>query len=112
MKKSDRNRRPKYNARRTKVDGITFYSAKEAAYYITLCRKMKAGEIDAFDRQVKFELVPKQDGERAVNYFADFVTFKDGKRVEVVDVKGMRLPIYIIKRRLMLHVHGIRILEV
>lgn len=102
----------KYNARRTTVDGIIFHSAKEAKHYRELCRQMKAGEIDAFDRQVRFELVPKQDGERAVNYVADFVTYKDGKRLEVIDVKGMRLPDYVIKRKLLLWVHGIKIKEI
>jgi hypothetical protein len=64
--------------------------------------------------QQKFELIPKQDGERAVNYFADFVvTYADGRR-EVQDTKSeptRRDKAYVMKRKLMLRVHGIRIIE-
>jgi hypothetical protein len=42
---------------------------------------------------------------------ADFrVTRADG-RVDVIDVKGYKTPEYIIKRKLMLWVHGIRVIE-
>lgn len=102
----------KYNAKRVTVDGIIFHSKREAAYYQNLCLQMRAGEIDRFERQVKFVLIPKQDGEREVAYFADFVTYKDNKRVAVIDVKGVRLPEYVIKRKLMRWVYGIKILEV
>ncbi|GAB4464458.1 MAG: hypothetical protein OHK0044_01870 [Burkholderiaceae bacterium] len=60
-------------------------------------------------------LVPRQTiggrvVERAVKYIADFVYTKDGKMV-VEDTKGCRTRDYVIKRKLMLYVHGIRILE-
>lgn len=71
----------------------------------------KAGEIRDLQEQVRFELIPKQDGERATHYVADFVyTDKNGQRV-VEDSKGHRTQVYNIKRKLMLQVHGIRILE-
>ena len=50
--------------------------------------------------------------ERAVNYIADF-TYNDENGLRVVeDAKGMKTKEYIIKRKLMLHIHGIRIKEV
>ena len=110
-------RRSKYNARKTTVDGIIFDSKKEAEYYLYLCQQMKDGKIDSFERQVRFDLIPSQyEGcrcvERPVFYKADFVTWRRGERLDVVDCKGMRLPVYVIKRKLMLWVHGIKIKEV
>ena len=49
--------------------------------------------------------------EREVSYVADFVYTENGKRI-VEDTKGFKTKDYIIKRKLMLHVHGIRIKEV
>ena len=88
----------------------------------------KAGEIKDLERQVKFELIPtqrepdtigKRGGihkgkviENGVSYVADFVytDCRSGKTV-VEDSKGMRTKDYIIKRKLMLWIHGIRIFE-
>ena len=50
--------------------------------------------------------------ERECAYIADFV-YKDAEgRLVVEDTKGVRTPDYIIKRKLMLAVHGIQIQEV
>jgi hypothetical protein len=105
-------KRTKYNARKTEIDGIIFHSKKEANYYLTLCQEIRDKKIDSFKRQVKFELVPPQDGERAVNYIADFITYKDGCEVDIIDVKGMRLSDYIIKRKLMQWIYKVKIREV
>lgn len=78
----------------------------------------KAGEISDLREQVRFELIPSQRGadgrisERECSYIADFV-YTDaatGQRV-VEDSKGVRTKDYIIKRKLMLWVHGIEIRE-
>ena len=51
--------------------------------------------------------------ERPCSYVADFVyTDKATGQTVVEDTKGVRTKEYIIKRKLMLHVHGIRIKEV
>lgn len=75
----------------------------------------RAGEITDLERQKRFELIPTQkiDGktvERPVSYIADFCYVEDGKPV-VEDCKGMRTDVYIIKRKLMLFIHGIRVRE-
>lgn len=101
----------KYHATRTIVDSITFDSKREAARYAELKLMQRAGLISDLRRQVKYELIPKQQGERAVSYIADFVYTEDGKTV-VEDVKGVRTPVYKIKKKLMLWRHGVKIREV
>lgn len=107
-------RMPTANAKQSKYRNqkVRGYDSKrEAKRADELAWLVKAGEITDLQQQVRFELVPKQDGERAVHYVADFVyTDKGGQRV-VEDSKGHRTQVYNIKRKLMLSVHGIRILE-
>jgi hypothetical protein len=101
----------KYGARKTVVDGITFDSKKEAARYQELRLMERAGLIRDLKRQVKYELIPKQPGERAVKYTADFTYTEDGETV-VEDVKGVKTRDYVLRRKLLLWRHGIRIREV
>lgn len=111
-----RNFRSKYHNKKTVVDGIQFDSKKEANRFFELRLFEITGEIKDLQRQVKFELIPSQriDGkvvERACCYVADFVYMKDGKKV-VEDTKGFKTADYIIKRKLMLWVHGIQVKEI
>ena len=106
----------KYHNRKITRDGETFDSVKEYRRSCELKLLERAGVIKDLKRQVKFELIPSQkvDGkvvERAVNYVADFTYKQDGKTV-VEDTKGFKTKDYIIKRKLMLWVHGISIQEV
>jgi len=106
----------KYGNRKITRDGITFDSVKEYKRFCELTLLERAGEITELQRQVKFMLIPSQkiDGkvvERPVHYIADFVYQEDGHTV-VEDTKGFKTKDYILKRKLMLHVHGIRIREV
>ena len=103
----------KYNAKKTKIGDITFDSSKEAQRYLELKLLLRAGKIRGLRMQVKFELIPKQDGERACNYVADFV-YEDAVTGQTVveDTKGVKTRDYIIKRKLMLWRHGIRITEI
>lgn len=100
------------NIKTTTSDGITHDSIKEANRWCELKLLERAGKIKHLQRQVKYALIPKQEGERAVEYIADFVYHiaEDGKLV-VEDVKGKKTKDYIIKRKLMLWVHGIKIKE-
>ena len=106
----------KYGNRKVIHDGIEFDSMKEAHRYCELKLMQRAGVISDLQLQVPFELIPTQRiegklAEKAVNYVADFVYKQNGQTV-VEDTKGMRTKEYIIKRKLMLYVHGIRIREV
>ncbi len=77
----------------------------------------RAGLISNLREQVKYVLIPTQRDsagkllERECSYYADFVYVKDGKTI-VEDTKGVRTPDYTIKRKLMLHIHGIAITEI
>lgn len=101
----------KYRNKKTVVDGIKFDSKAEAARYVELKGMEDGGYIAELRRQVPFLLVPKYPGQRAVKYIADFVYKQDGQQV-VEDVKRVRTATYIIKKKLMWHVHGIRVQEV
>ena len=112
----------KYGNKKIDVDGILFDSKKEAARYCELKLLQRAGVISDLQLQKEYELIPTQriDGkvvERACKYKADFAYMKDGQQV-VEDVKGYRDPKsagyakFVIKRKLMLHNFGIRIVEI
>lgn len=120
----------KYRNRKITRDGMTFDSIKEYRRWCELALLQKAGQVTDLQRQVKFVLIPAQyetferygktgkrlkDGKRCVEkevaYIADFVYWKDGKQV-VEDTKGFRTADYIIKRKLMLYVHNIKIKEI
>lgn len=95
---------------------MTFDSVKEYKRYRELLLLQKAGAITGMQRQVKYELIPTQRiggkvAERACTYIADFVYQENGETV-VEDTKGFKTPEYIIKRKLMLWIHHIRIKEV
>lgn len=116
----------KYHSRKITVDGETFDSQKEYRRWQALRLLERAGAIWDLKRQVRFELLPEirespvigprggskpgKQVEKPVYYIADFVYYKDGRLV-VEDAKGVRTDVYIIKRKLMLHIHGIKILE-
>lgn len=75
----------------------------------------RAGEISSLMRQVAFELVPASPPQfkRPVKYIADF-TYIDEKENHLVveDVKGVRTPLYNLKKRLMFDRFGIMVREV
>lgn len=108
----------KYLNKPTVVAGVKFDSKRELARYRQLTLMQHAGLISDLQRQVRYELVPAQrraDGKReqGVAYVADFVYTQAGMRV-VEDLKSeitAKRPDYIIKRKLMLHVHGITLKE-
>ena len=101
----------KYGAKKVVVDGQVFDSKKEYHRWCELRLLERAGKIKGLCRQVSYELIPKQNGERACTYVADFV-YKDSNGNTVVeDTKGVRTDAYRIKKKLMLYFHGIRIKE-
>lgn len=119
----------KYGSKKIEVDGITFDSKKEARRYQELKLLERTGEIMDLQRQVKFVLIPTQREpdtigsrggvhkgkviEKECAYVADFMYFDvNTDECVVEDTKGFKTTDYIIKRKLMLHVHGIRIKEV
>jgi hypothetical protein len=90
-----------------------YASKKEANRAAELKLLEKAGVIMELKEQYRFELVPKQEGERAVCYIADFVYYDNEKKISIVeDCKGFRTKDYIIKRKLFQQKYGYRITEI
>lgn len=124
----------KYGNKKITRDGETYDSVKEYRRYNELLLLERAGAIQGLERQVAFELIPAQYEEvytgeyykrgdrkgepkmkqicveKAVTYYADFVYFEGGEKV-VEDTKGFKTPEYILKRKLMRYLHGIKIKE-
>jgi hypothetical protein len=98
----------KYNAKKVYTPDGVFDSQAEYRRWRELKLCEIAGKITHLERQVAFELIPKQDGERAVYYIADFVYFEKGEKV-VEDVKGYATDVFKLKKKLMKWRHGITI---
>ena len=112
--------RNKYGAKKTEIDGIRFDSRHEAERYIELRYMERAHLISDLQLQRPFVLIGAQRDkagkviEQPVKYVADFV-YKDADGQTVVeDTKSpaTRTPAYVIKRKLMLSIYGLRIKEV
>ena len=115
----------KYNARKCRMGDEVYDSKKEMQRHQELLLLEKTGQIQGLKRQVVFHLLPTQREtvmkkgvpksgrvlEREVLYTADFVYMENGKLV-VEDVKGVKTRDYILRRKMMLYFHGIRIREV
>ena len=96
-------------------------SLKERNRAAVLELMQKQGLISGLQKQVVYSLIPVQYGEvdgkrkcleRACTYRADFVYYDiENKQLVVEDTKGFRTKDYVIKRKLMLHEHGIKIKE-
>lgn len=127
----------KYGAKKIK-DPATGYEFDSKAEFIRWCELRileRAGKITDLQRQVKFELIPAQREEstevykagpqkglpkpgpvleKACTYVADFTYYQDGEYI-AEDVKGCKkgaaYDLFVIKRKLMLLVHKIRIKE-
>jgi len=99
----------------TPTDG--FGSKKEARRAAFLMQLEANGLISNLRCQVEYLLIPRQliagkVVERACTYTADFVYLDGDNQVVVEDVKGFPNDRWPIKRKLMLFVHGIRVMEV
>lgn len=100
----------KYRAIKTEVDGIVFDSKREAARYSDLKLLVRAGTIMDLQIQPAFELTV--NGVRIGEYRADFCYRALDGKTTVEDVKGVRTPVYRLKKRLVEALYSIRILEV
>lgn len=127
----------KYGAKKITepITGFVFDSKKEYNRWCNLRLLERAGKISDLKRQVTFELIPTQREEstevykagpqkglpkpgaiieKAVDYVADFTYYQDGEYI-VEDTKGYKkgaaYQLFVIKRKMMLSVHGIRIKE-
>ena len=102
----NRNKRSKYNATKTNVDGHTFDSKKEADYYSELKLRLQAKEIRGFCLQPIFILA------KGLKYKADFIIFNNDGTSEIVDVKGFRTKEYITKKKVFEDKYNLKVKEV
>lgn len=124
-------RRQKYGNTKTTFRGMEYDSKRERDRHIFLLNAEREGTISDIRRQVTFHLLPAQYetvekqlktktkqvkvcAERAVDYIADFTYMKDGKLVveDTKIAKKLLPPEYVLKRKMMLYFHGIKIKEV
>jgi hypothetical protein len=109
----------KYHAVKVEVDGTVYASQSESRRAKELHLLERHGLVRNLREQVPYELIPAGVGkyrkERSVVYKADFVyevCQPDGTWKQVVeDTKGAKTKEYIIKRKLMLYIHGISVKE-
>lgn len=117
--------------------GFVFDSKMEYHRWCELSWLERAGKITELRRQVKYVLIPAQRApstevfkagphrglpkpgtviEKACTYVADFLYFDENGEMVVEDAKGHKkgaaYDLFVIKRKLMLYVHGIKIVEV
>lgn len=99
----------KFGAKRETVDGLTFDSKAEAARYAELKLEERAGLIAGLRLQVPYEITV--NGVRIGKWIADFEYRRAGETV-TEDVKGVRTPVYRLKKKLVEALYGIRITEI
>jgi hypothetical protein len=102
------------NKKKITADG-TFDSGVEYERFLELRALENSKQISKLERQVKFVLIPKQDGERECTYKCDFAYSDKSGNYVVEDVKSKytrKFPEWPIKRKLMLFIHGIKVQEV
>lgn len=106
-------KRSKYKSVKTAVDGITFDSKKESQRWGVLLLLEKRGEITELERQPEYDL--SFNGVLICKYKGDFsYKLKGTNRITVEDVKSdytRKLPVYRIKKKLMLACYNIEIKE-
>ena len=129
----------KFGAKKVKdlFTGELFDSKAEHRRWCELRLLESAGKISNLKRQVKYELIPTQREEstevykkgpqkglpkpgavieQSVKYVADFVYCDANGNTVIEDAKGCKkgaaYDLFVIKRKLMLYVHGIKVQEV
>ena len=92
-------RKTKYGNKKITIDGITFDSLKEGKRYRELKLLERGGVISNLELQPRFDITI--DGTYVAHYKADFRYIDQEKQKTVVeDVKGVRTPVYRLKKKL------------
>lgn len=105
----------KYGNIKTVYQGFTYDSRKEAGYARRLEHLKHAHNLSdrvvRIERQVPFPITVGAHRRAVATYYADFrVTYGDNRQ-EVVDVKGARTSVYILKKKLVEEIYQINIIE-
>jgi len=96
----------KFRAIPTEVDNIKFSSKKEAKRYQELKLLQQSGKVVFFLRQTPFHLPA------SIKYVCDFIVFWADGTVTIEDVKGMKTPMYTLKKKQVEALYPITINEI
>ena len=105
---NDGIKRGKYGSFKCMINDIIFDSVMEARYYVYLLDEKAYGNIESFEMQKTYELIPSikdKNGKkhRATTYIADFVIkYKNGVE-SVIDIKGKKTEVFKIKEKMLLY---------
>jgi hypothetical protein len=100
----------KYRNEPVTVDGHRFQSKREARRYAELKTLEKAGTISNLELQPRFPI--SVNGVHVCAYYADFCYVDSQGRRIVEDAKGLKTPVYRLKKRLVEALYEIVIQEV
>lgn len=103
-------KKSKYRAVKTEVDNVMFASKKEAARYRALKAMVKAGLITELKLQPEFKVIV--EGKKICTYKADFTYLNENSEWVIEDVKGMKTPVYRLKKKLVEAIYDIDIVEI
>ena len=110
-------KKPKYGNEKTGgKDGKEFDSKKEANFAQTLETLIRIGEVEKYDRQVRYDITI--NGKYIAFYKLDFLVHYTGGRKEYIDVKPFDIkknkflttPTFMLKKKLVEAIHGIEII--
>jgi len=100
----------KYQNKPVELNGIRFASQREAARYSELRLLERAKDISLLRLQVRHPL--RVNGRLICTYVSDFEYYGNGTGLIVEDAKGVKTPVYKLKKKLMKAICGIDIQEV
>lgn len=95
--------RHKFNAKQTTVDDIKFSSKKEAMWFQKLKHRQEIGEVLFFLCQVPFRLPG------GVKFLLDFMVFQADGTVQLIECKGMKLPMGQLKLKQVMDLYNVNI---
>jgi hypothetical protein len=107
----DPNPKSKFHNTKVTIDGLSFDSLGEASHFVVLEAKLRRGEIKNLVCHPSFEL--KIGSVRIGKYTADFSYEQDGVTiVEDYKASATKTEAYGLRKKLMLALHGIKVIEV
>ena len=105
----ERRSNSKYQNKLCIVGGIKFHSIKEGKRYVDLLLLQKAGKIFKLQLQTPFKI--EINGVKICTYRADFTYYDAAGAYVVEDTKGKLTDVYKLKKKMVLAIHSITILE-
>ena len=100
----------KYKSKKVEYQGEIFDSKFELTYFIYLKELVKLGKIENLQRQVKYNLLPRQTDENGkflyhpVYYVSDFEYDDTNQTHHTIDTKGMLTQDFRLKQKLFYYV--------